>query len=841
MKKLFLIPVLGLFAFGANAQNHTTHEWRSLQNKGENLKTIQQAMETKYAGKSANKKSPNYSRSYKQYKRWEHYWKNRVNGKGNFVSAQQTYEEAIQMKQNAAFRSPSAANWSIIGPVTLPQSTIVTYGGMGRINAIAWPAGNTNTLYVGSPSGGLWKSTNGGTSWAPLTDNLITLGVSDIVVSHNDANTIYLATGDADGQQNSSVGILKSTDGGNTWNQTGLTFQKSATKQTSRIVQSSANANTLLVASTDGIHKTTDGGANWTMVHNTAVHDLEYDPNNAMVLYASGSNAVVKSTDGGNTWNSITPNGMTGRIELGLTKANSNFIIAVDDAGAVRGSTDGGSNWSSLTTISNFSSQGGYNLAVAVAPTNQNLIMVGGVNGWRSTDGGTTWENYLNGYWNQGDPHFYVHSDHHVFKFLPNSTTMLTGNDGGVHRGDASAAASWTDLSSGLAITQFYGLAVAPNDAGIIVAGSQDNDASQLSNGTWNNRIGPSDGIEGMIDPTNPTMIQYASSQEGRLTRTDDGWNNEMDISPQANGCGFVWPMTLDPATPTTVYAGCDELYKSTNKGDNWTAITNGQLNGSFLTEMCIAPSNSNTIYITDGYTLLSTTNGGTSWNTLTGPMASGNITGIAVHPTNPQTLWLTYSGYNANEKVYTSTDGGSNWTNYSGNLPNIPVNCILAQTGVNNEAIYIGTDLGVFYRDNSLSNWQAYNTGLPNVIVNDLEITYSANKLRAATFGRGVWESNLNSVVSNVKKTASSNDAFEFTTFPNPTNGTLNININDYNKNNTYSLTIYNLLGGVVYHQENVTTGVRQVHLDDVANGIYMVSIATQNAVKTAKIELAR
>lgn len=841
MKQGILITILSLSFYIIYGQNNK-HEWRVLQNNGENFHTIQQLMKTKYVGKSSRKNASNYSRSYKQYKRWEHYWQSRIDEKGNFVSAQQTWEEANKLRASNNARFSSLANWNIIGPINIPTSSSAAYGGMGRISCITWESGNTNNLYVGSPSGGLWRSTNGGNSWMPLTDDQITLGVNDIVVSHANANTIYLATGDADGQQNSSVGVLKSTDGGNSWNQTGLTFAKSTIAQTARIVQHPTNANTLLVSSTNGIHKTTNGGNNWNLVSNQAAHDLAYAPNNSMVLYASGSTEIWKSIDGGDTWSSIVPNGLNGKIELALTAANSNYLVALDEKGVLMQSTNAGATWSTVGNFptASFDSQSGYNLSLAIAPTNQNLILAGGVNGWRSNDGGATWENYLNGYWNTGDPYFYVHSDHHTFKFLPNSTTMFSGNDGGLHKGDASLSTPWTDLSSGLAITQYYGLAADPSNANSIVAGAQDNDAGQYNGTTWFNRVGPADGIEGLIDPANPTMIQYASTQEGGLTRTDDGWTTENDISPPANSCGFVWPMNLDPITSTTVYAGCDEIYKSTNKGDNWTAITNGQTNGNIFTKLAIAPSNAMVIYAAHGYnSLITTNNGGTSWTNLTPPNTTDELTGIAIDPINPQKIWITYAGYTASDKVFTSSNGGNTWTNITGTLPNIPVKCIIAQSGAANSDLYIGTDLGVFHIDNTLSDWQLYNTGLPNVIVNDLEITYSTGKLRAATFGRGVWESDLNTVVSSTSSI--SEETLNWTIAPNPSKGLIDVKIANKSETETetYTLTVYNMIGGVVYHQANSPAGQYKIDLSAYRNGIYLMTIATKDFIQTKRITL--
>ncbi len=840
-KQLFAIA-LSCIIFNLSAQNSDLHEWRHLQNQGENFYTIQQQMETKYEGKSSKKQAVNYSQSYKQYKRWEYYWQSRIDEKGNFVSAQRTLEEANKLKQKPTLRS-TTSNWSIVGPITVPTSSIDAYGGMGRINCVAWEVGNTNHLYVGSPSGGLWKSINGGVSWIPLTDNQITLGVSDVVVSHANANVIYLATGDADGQQNASVGVLKSVDGGNSWNQTGLVFQKPVIAQTARMVQHPIDANTLLVTATDGIYKTIDGGDNWLTVSNQPARDIEYDPNNPMVLYASGLGVILKSIDGGDNWLDISPSMIVGvKIELALTQANSNYILALDDEGTLMASNNAGATWSLMNTFSanGFTSQGGYNLSLAIAPINQSLIMAGGVNGWRSTDGGATWEKYLDGYWSSGEPYFYVHSDHHIFKFLPNSTIMLTGNDGGLHRGDAALSTPWVDLSSGLAITQYYGLGADPINNDVILAGAQDNDAGQFDGTTWFNRAGPSDGIEGLIDPTNPTMVQYASTQAGGLLRTDDGWATDSVLSIPASDCGFVWPMQLDPINSTTIYAGCDEIYKSIDKGDTWTSITNGISSGGLYVDFSLAPSNPSVIYaVYDANSLIGTTNGGTTWSPITSPIMTGQISGIAIAPTNPQKIWITYAGYAATDKVFVSSNGGQTWTNITGTLPNIPVTCIIAQSGSISEDIYIGTDLGVFHKNNTLSNWQSYNTGLPNVIVNDLEITYSTGKLRAATFGRGVWESDLNSVASS---TASTNtNTFDWQVSPNPTHGIVQLNLNSQDREKSYQLTIYNLIGGVVYHRSDLKSGKYSIDLSSYSSGVYMLTLGTKEAIQTQKVSLVR
>ncbi|MCW3075793.1 MAG: hypothetical protein JWO32_402, partial [Bacteroidetes bacterium] len=196
------------------------------------------------------------------------------------------------------------------------------------------------------------------------------------------------------------------------------------------------------------------------------------------------------------------------------------------------------------------------------------------------------------------------------------------------------------------------------------------------------------------------------------------------------------------PANANTIYGGRQQMFKSTNQGTNWAQI--GTIPGtSSIVEFAIAPSNNQVIYVIKGNTLYKTINGGTSWTTIAGLPTTAQLTWVTIKDTDPNSVWVTYSGYAAGTKVYQSTDGGTTWTNYSTGLPNLPTNCITYWNGTNN-GLYVGSDVGVYYRDATMANWILYNAGLPNVRVMDLAIFYPLGKLRAATFGRGVWEADL-------------------------------------------------------------------------------------------------
>jgi photosystem II stability/assembly factor-like uncharacterized protein len=204
----------------------------------------------------------------------------------------------------------------------------------------------------------------------------------------------------------------------------------------------------------------------------------------------------------------------------------------------------------------------------------------------------------------------------------------------------------------------------------------------------------------------------------------------------------WVTPWMQHPSTANTLFAGFTNVWRSTNRGNSWTKISNLNIGG--LTILKVAKSNASYIYVSNSTSIFKTTNGGTNWNSIAVPSAgSGAITDIAIDETDPDKIWMTRSGYNAAIKVYKSIDGGTTWQNMSSGLPNIPVNTVVNQTGTN-DGIYVGTDFGVYYYDNDINMWVPYMNGLPNVRVDELEIQYSSNKLRAATYGRGLWESSI-------------------------------------------------------------------------------------------------
>ncbi|EAY24615.1 BNR/Asp-box repeat domain protein [Microscilla marina ATCC 23134] len=762
------------------------------------------------------------ARGYKQFKRWEYFWEKRVLPNGSFPQAgikQAEWSKYVQahpkLKNGHTQRTTGSGNWSSLGPSSSPGG----YDGVGRINCVSFDPQNVNTFYVGTPAGGLWKTTNGGSSWTNLTDNLPIIGVSSIAIHPSNGNIMYIATGDADGGDTPSLGVMKSTDGGATWNTTGLNWQMSQGRQISVLLIHPNNPDILVAATSEGIYKTTNAGASWSLSASGFFRDLELKPGTPSTMYATGrgsnsSHQVFVSTNTGSSWTQTTNFSGKGRVAIAVSAASPGFVAAVasgGDNGFAGFYTSNNSGASFSLTYSSASKnllgwdingndtggQGWYDLAITVSPTNANLINIGGVNNWQSTDGGSSWT--INTMWYSTGKVATVHADKHYLVYHSGQTsTMYECNDGGIYK-TTNGGTTWTDLTNGMAHTQFYKIGVSQSNANYVVTGAQDNGTKLKSGATWAN-IGGGDGMECIIDPTNEN-IQYYSIYYGRITRRMNGsYSTISDNVPGKPKGAWVTPYALDPSNPQTIVVGYKDVYRSTNRGDSWSNISNGQTGTSNLNAVLVAPSSSNTIYASSYRAIYRTTNT-SSWSNITSnlPVSSSAITYIAVAASDPNKVWVTLSGYSSGHKVYQTTNGGSSWVNISGSLPNLPVNCIVEDANANNGSLYIGTDVGIFYRNNALGDWISFSNGLPNVVVRELEIQKATSKLKAGTYGRGLWESNL-------YNSAASPTAPSITSFS-PTSGNIGTSVTIQGINFSGATAVrFNGVGAVTFNVVSTT-----------------------------------
>ena len=709
---------------------------------------------------------------WKQFRRWEWYWENRVNPEtGEFPKTSAWEELQKYIKENPGQKSPSG-NWTSLGP----SATAGGYAGLGRLNCVAFVPTDNNTIYVGAASGGIWKTTNGGLNWTPLGDSNPVLGVSDIIVIRpvSGPDIIYIATGDRDGgsmwslgggqyNDNNSVGVLKSTDGGVTWNTTGLSFTASQQRTINRMLLDPTNNNILYAATSVGLYKTTNAGASWTLLTSTNFVDIVFKPGTSSTIYASNwYGDIYRSVNSGTSFSTvhITSNG---RVELAVTPHNVNVVYALMDGsnglGGIYKSTNGGTSFFQVYTGSlNFlgwncdgsdsGDQGSYDLCIAADPNNVNNVFIGGVNTWRSSDGGVNWS--ITNHWSGCTGITTVHADQHYLAYQNGTSTLFECNDGGFYK-TTNNGLSWTHLGSGLVTSQIYRLGTAQTSSNDVIVGLQDNGTKALLTGTWSDELG-GDGFECAYDYNNHNTM-YGEIYYGDIRRSTNHGGSWTAISSGITGSAhWCAPFVLDANTSTTLYIGYQDVWRSTNQGTSWTKISNWA--GSTIRSLAVTPASSNVICAATQTILYRTANGGATWSNITGslPVGSGYITYVWIKDTDPNTIWVSLGGYNS-FGVYETTDGGSTWTNISTGLPSIPVMCVIQnKLNTTQNELYAGTDVGVYVKIGT-SPWSMFFNGLPNVVVTELDIYYDAipgnSRLRAATYGRGLWESDLYTVAA--------------------------------------------------------------------------------------------
>lgn len=709
------------------------------------------------------------------FKRWFYDMAPRVYPTGQQINP----GSALYAHNNFLLKYPTtknSANWTFLGPTNptgyTNNGSYQSPGGSGRVNAIAFDPNNSNTIWIGTPAGGLWKSTDGGSSWTLKNAGLEILGVSAIVIDPTNTNIMYIGTGDRDAGDTRSIGVLKSTDGGNTWNTTSVTFSASQGARCTKILMHPDNPSILLASFNGVVYRTTDGFATKSTVLSEAIWDMEFKPGDPNTVYAVGTE-FFKSTNGGTSFSQVTsgvPSSNVQRLELAVSADEPNYVWMLYgrnssndyDFGGIYRSTNSGGSFSSIYSenlggwetnpSSNSGGQSFYDITIAVNPSNADEIFVGGVNLYKSTNGGSSFS--CSAYWLDGSSYEYAHADYHAIEYL-NSTTLFIGNDGGIFK-SSNNGSSWTDISNNLGIAQVAKMGCSATNPDLIMTGMQDNGTNKLDGSTWSIVYG-GDGCEALVDPTNDNIV-YASYVYGAIYKSTNGGSSWTSIKATSSEQGaWITPYVMDPNDHNTLYAGYENVYKTTNAGSSWSKIGTATGSGQ-ISELEVAPSNTSYIYYIKeywngssmSYTVGKTTNGGASWSSIGSglPLSSAAPTSIAISYDDPQTLWVTFSGYSDGNKVFKSTNAGSSWTNVSDNLPNIPFNSIAYQKG-SDDGIYVGSDNGVYYIDNSMTDWSDYSTNLPKTVIKELEIYYDDvnpdnSRLRAATYGRSVWETPL-------------------------------------------------------------------------------------------------
>ncbi|MEO7313378.1 MAG: 3-coathanger stack domain-containing protein [Chitinophagaceae bacterium] len=664
--------------------------------------------------------------------------------------------------------------------------------GMGRIEDIAFDASNTNIFYVATSGGGVWKTVDGGTSYFPRTDGLPTGGVSSIVIDPNNNNILYIYAGGGLGSNNYPGTIYKSTDASFTWVQTGY-YNMPEVGYELKIHPS--NSNILFLATNLGLYKSIDAGVSWNIVlvatENTAIYDVEFKPGDPTVMYAVGQHKVyISEANGDNgTWVSSTmPTAPTtvnsyaaSRLAVSAASPNDLFVAngvysptnANGTVFYVKGTYNSGSNtvaWNASIKVTAcgrlcYRSGGGRIYGdIYVNQANSSNVMMGGVDNFTTSNGGSTWvlksKDCNNGLSKN------IHDD--VGKIRVNNGKFFVATDGGLHsqtENYTSTSAAWTNLSGGMEITQLYDHDASPQDAERYIYANQDNGCQVRTSAIdYNNYLG-GDGTACKIYKGNKELY-YGCIQSGEfLTRHNTDLSTNYITPNQANltnsydpadtgkysgTFNFSKAFEMSQNNSTDLYAVKKSFYVSSDRGDSWVRFgITGATNTHYI--LRVGKSNSNRVYVVEDVTNLfqRSDDGGVSWTNITANKPwNGVISDIAISATNSLDIYLTYYGNQFDAKVYHSTNGGVSWTNLSYGLPNVDTRCITLVGNAEN-AIYIGNDFGVYYMDNNLGHWINYSNGLPVVFAMNIVYDPINVKLSVATYGRGIWTSDAYSAAA--------------------------------------------------------------------------------------------
>lgn len=766
-------------------------------------------------------------------------------------------------------------NWVFAGPTNIG----------GRITDIEIPGESFNNVFIAAASGGILKTTNNGASWTNIFSNQATIPVGDIAIDHTNTDLMYAGTGEANSSSQSfrGDGIYKSTDGGTTWQFSGLELSA----YFGRIIIDHSNSNRVFAAACGnlftpdgnrGVYRTTDGGNNWERVlfvsDSTSAIDIVQHMTNPDILYAAmwermrGLNyrrsfgvtsGIWKTTDGGDTWTELTtglPQGNeTGRIGLAISPSSPSLLYAFYDNQnevAVYKTQNSGQNWT--RTNDGFlqgmnSSFGWYFGQIRVHPENPDRVYVLGQIMFTTADGGNSWN----------ETGTEMHVDHHALVFHPVTGRMYEGNDGGLYFSDNNGS-SWDKINN-LPLTQFYDIEIDHLNPQRIYGGTQDNNTIRTwsgQTGDWEAILG-GDGFYSIVDYTNSNII-YAEYQYGELHKSTNGgnWMNPINDYWSSDRVNWSAPVVMHPTNPQILYFGTYRVWKTTNGGNSWSAVSGDLTNGNdgsayhTLTTLAVSTIEPDIVLAgSDDSRVHISTNGGSLWNDISAGLPERWITRVATDPFDVNTIYVTLSGFRWDEPiahVYKSTNLGQTWQPISNGLPEFPVNAFVADPGEQGR-YFIGTDAGVFMSEDDGTTWQSMNQGIGNVPVTSMKIHADENFLIIGTYGLSAYKFDLNQLNVGVESNPIPQGTLSISgIYPNPFNGlagnlhiTIAASVTDY-----ADVSILDLMGRAVrtYSSVSLKQGLNTFLWDGTSNagmpvnsGTYLIKVASGNRNAFVKV----
>lgn len=779
---------------------------------------------------------------------------------GNLEEVQKWIDE-----KTTASRS-SDVSWQFLGPENIG----------GRITDVEVPSNNPTTYFVGSASGGIFRTVNSGISWDPVFDGQITLAVGDIDISKTNNSLILVGTGEPNGGGGSTSldgnGVYISTDGGDSWQSKGLTNVGSISKviidpSDSNIMYAGAMGSLYAQTVNRGVYKSTDGGETWNNIlfvsDKTGVIDMAINPVNPSIIYAATwertrtpitrvyggeTSNIYKSIDGGLTW-SILSNVLPtttdkGRISIDISNSNPNMLIAtytntVGTTLAIRKTLDGGATWTTLSSsgiaLTSFNWWFG---GVFINPLNSDNIFLSQFNSHYSTNGGDLWNESVG-------IAATIHVDQHAVAFTSNNE-ILIGNDGGLYR--SSNGISYNKINN-LPISQVYRMTINPSNSNHVYIGLQDNGTCRTLTGEtddWTEIFG-GDGMQPNVNPNN-TNVVFVQYQYGAFLRSID---NASSFVFSDNGISTVEPRNWDtpyvfsPANPDVMYFGTSNLYKSIDNGINWTSISGNLSKGVYtgtarygtITSIDVSPLNSNIIFIgTDDGNVWRTIDGGLNYTKISELLPNKWVTKVKASPINANQVYVTYSGYRYNlfdSNLFVSNDLGDSWQDLSSDLPNSPLSDIEI---TQNNTLFVASDIGVLVSNDLGVNWDFVGTNMPAVIVTDLVLDQASELLFAATYGRGVYKINMAEL--GLPSFSSELDFNSIKVYPNPASEYIFVDL-VFNKASEFNAKLYDINGRLVQsylkNQTSIGRHLIKMNVSSIKKGTYFLRFDSSN--RTTKI----
>jgi photosystem II stability/assembly factor-like uncharacterized protein len=768
------------------------------------------------------------------------------------------YTNAMNQQQTrfANQRSMSVGAWTSIGPNNIG----------GRTLCLALDPNDTNIVWLGSASGGLWKTNNGGlfvNDWTYMETGFPVLGVATIAINPQNSFEMFIGTGEGYNQGTATngltdrttrgsygMGILKSTDGGFTWAYSlNWSYQQQSTVW--EIIYNPLNSNTVFAATSEGVYRSTNAGSSWTQVLNVPMcMDIAMHETDTTVLLVGAGNinsankGLYRSTDGGSNW-ALAGGGFPniahqGRITIELYPDNNDVMMAqlcdIFNTIGFYKSTDKGATWTAMAAYDACGYQAWYCAGMAFKPGDPNEFLAGGIYMHRSQNGGANFfQTNNNG----------IHADIHAIVVNPqNPNSVFVATDAGLYRswdfGD-----SFTPCTDGYVTSQCYIGSVSQQTSSYALTGLQDNNSIQYTGNVYWNPVLGGDGCYNLIDPSND-QTNFAAYQYLNVYYTPDQWSGGFQVisTPSSafggNPAAFLAPIAYAPGNTQRMYAGEIDLLRSDDGGFSWSVISASPIDSNnVILSIGISSTNEDSLYIATApdfanMKFMISDDGGATFSDRSTGLPNRFPRRILVDPSNSRIVYVVFSGFGTGH-IFKSTNAGITWTDISATLPNVPFHCIICDPLYPN-IIYAGSDIGLYVSLDGGINWQLHNTGLYDwTMVFDLQTCANDRSIFCFTHGHGVWKRNLDDVIGVETHTASSTSV---SVFPNPANEQATITIGE-----TYgptTISVFDLNGKLIYSESKTLNPAQPVFYLNTAlwkSGVYLVHVESVGTKNTKRL----